>query len=51
MALDQEGGKMIKRYGECYRECSEWLAQVFVPWRWIVIFHEECAALRQELIT
>ncbi len=38
---------MINQYVRAYRDCSEWLAQVFLPWRWIIVLHEEIHTVRE----
>lgn len=35
-----------QRYRAAFRDLSEWLAQVFLPWRWVITFHEACQELR-----
>ena len=35
-----------KNYWRCYRDCSDWLARWFLPWRWVVDFHLACSELR-----
>ena len=37
-------------FRRCYWDCSEWLAQVFVPWRWVITFHEATRDFRAEMI-
>lgn len=29
-------------YRRAFGDCSEWLAQYFLPWRWVVEFYEAC---------
>jgi hypothetical protein len=38
----------VQGFPGAFYECSEWLAQVFVPWRWVVVFYEECQHVRQQ---
>mgnify|MGYP001615378497 CR=1 FL=1 len=38
-----------RRYRRAYGDCSEWLAQVFLPWRWQVVFWEACREVRQDV--
>lgn len=35
-----------RRLRRNYIYLSDWLAQVFLPWRWVITFHEECQDLR-----
>ena len=32
-----------------YWDCSEWLAQVFPPWRLVVLYHEQISTLRRDV--
>jgi len=41
------GPIMIREYVDCYRECSEWLAEQLPAWSWVVGFWRACVELRQ----
>jgi len=41
------GAIMIREYVDCYRECSEWLADQLPWWAWVVGFWRACVELRQ----
>lgn len=43
------GSAMVAQFKVNFYDCSEWLAQYFVPWRWFVVFHETTRELRQNI--
>jgi hypothetical protein len=37
----------VEGFPGAFKECSDWAAQVLLPWRWVVTFYEAVQELRQ----